>query len=182
MSNTALGNTAAQLLAGLLGIDNVRLATLTLTDTQIKAAPTTLHFEIVPAAGGKFNVPLWAYVFTDFSAGAYTNVSTGNYLGFIAIEVNNGNGYGSEYLFNDSTAAATVNYSELFAAQDRITPFGRYTDLGKAFDEKMARSQLISDFQGNICLSFFNTAGNFTGGNAANTLKVVLAYGQITYP
>src|SRR5688572_30091938 len=95
-------------------------ATVTLTDAQIKALPTTSDtlggFELVAAQAGKILLPISAIQITDTTAGAYTNISaTPQYF---KITIANGNDYfignTSSSILNEGGSATTFFAVQLF--------------------------------------------------------------------
>src|SRR5258706_16277377 len=126
MANVLVGRTAAELTAALLSLEGAKLASLSLTNTQIKAAPTTLNFEIVASAGGKINVPIIAVLVADFSAGAYTNLSTN--LSSWAVKTNNGSGEGTAYL-KDVSADTITEFTTFMGAVDSVVLLPSYAKV-----------------------------------------------------
>ena len=156
--------------------------TVTLTNAQIKALPTT-SIEIVPSPGTGKILQVISGTFSkagDFSAGnpdwalSYTNVT----------QVTNGNAWAgityeddllvpaSSYLIDD-TASDNV-YRNFWGGNNnfpQLVPFS-YTVQGFATgmpDRRGSHNKALH-------MSVVNPAGNFTGGDPANTLKVTVYY------
>lgn len=125
----------------------VRSMTVTLTDAQIKALPTTA-IELVPAPGaGKVVVPIKFVLIFNNDAGAYGNADQLPHLD------TNGFSYGDDII--DPAGLSSI-YSH---ALDGM-PSGNPGDL--------ENQPIMLKTTGNV--------GNYTGGNAANYLKVTTLY------
>lgn len=147
----------------------VKVATVELTDAQIKTLPTA-PVQIVAAPGsGKMIIPL--YGITRFAWTAdYTNIAAAAFMGFNT----------SLLLTADQTANSGVSGVLAPGASDMAvfppihyavdaTPFHQGAGFGLG---------TFADYD-NLALNFyaFNDAGgNFTGGNAANALAVTVCY------
>ena len=148
------------------GSSIVHQATVTLTDTQIKALPTTA-IQIVAAPGANTAIQFQYGVITlTPSAGAYTNLHADNYLNIaLGAGLIEASGYVKGYP-GDTTVFTGAAFPQA-AAQ------------GAGFFE---RSVIVNTFTladvTNAALSIWwsNSDGNLTGGNAANTLRVSVAY------
>ena len=127
----------------------VKKASVTLTDAQIKALPTT-PINILPAPGaGMLHMLHGALFVADFSAGAYTNIASSPFLAVVWDAANN-------YIYattkTDGSAAATIfgaknwvahclPYSfvasdEVIAAQHTTQAFG---EIGERVAERWLR-------------------------------------------
>jgi hypothetical protein len=145
--------------------------TVTLTDAQIKALPTT-PLVILPKAGSNVaNYLVSAFLFVDTVAGAYTNVTA------------TGSGYSHSLLltYSDETGEVT-NFAHsvtmLASARQSIckwTPGLPSIVAGTALLDLSGAATLAVN--ADISLMANNGAGgNYTGGNAANRLRITLDY------
>lgn len=128
-------------------------ATVTLTDAQIKALPTTPVQVLAAPGAGKYYKIFGAQIITDTSAAAYTNVSAS---GLITVQLSDSNQ-------NFSCNNGILEEQDVF-----------YGDL--APDTSLNVSPLSNTENNAINISSVNSGGDYTGGNAANTLEVVVYY------
>jgi hypothetical protein len=138
---------------------SIQSATVTLTDAQIKALPTT-YIEVVAAPGiRKMLVLQSALIQFYISGGNYTNVDIGSYLII---------GYGDWAVDASSIVLFSGSENNLFSvlttAQDGDLTAGYLTAGNNTLQENIALKVISSN------------SGNFTGGNPANTLKVTVYY------
>jgi hypothetical protein len=168
----------------------LRSATLTLTDSQIKGLPTATATApvIVPAPGaGKMVVPFFSHWFADTTAGAYTNLQTVTssnpagctlYLAWDAANhYNDASGFvdassmlGSPrkswgYVGPDSNNVIQIG---LFGESLPLPEFAGGFDITAGYENADLNVVGQNNFPSNL--------GNFTGGNAANTLTVTVYY------
>lgn len=155
------------------GLFAVRRKVVTLTDAQIKALPTT-PVQIVPAPGvDQFLILLNAVLRANTAGGAYTNVSSDNfsYLRFW---------YGANDFASLKTDRSFGGFDLASTLIDgRITLFPQMQLLSIASPLTFVGPDIYatSDVAGQpLVLVGANTAGNFTGGNAANTMHVAVHY------
>lgn len=150
-------------------------ATVTLTDAQIKALPTT-EVEIVAAPGAdKMIYPVYFIaIITTAAGGEYTNISADAYIN---LETDTGH-YG----------IITGNHAGVLNGVSRS--LGTADNVGLVLAGPMQNGYYSSNFGALIpddtqtIISLGNKAlrlnmvnsGNLTGGNAANTLKVTVYY------
>ncbi len=148
-------------------------ATYVLNNAAIKLLPTAGP-EVIPAPGaGRMLVFMSAYVLCDCQAGAYVGASGGNdNLAFYVNEqvsnyLVNGGGFGSnfEILFTDTEQVGGVWFAPLALAPS--AGGNNYTDSPKD-STGMTNQPML--------LIASTASGNFTGGNAANTLKAIINY------
>jgi hypothetical protein len=147
------------------GSSTVLSATITLTDAQIKALPTT-PIEIVAAPGtNKMISVLMAVANWSVSAGAYTN-QDGDTRFYLQYE----GGAGSATVMSKTpTATDNRTYNLIGGALiDSAAPWA-----GNVESDGINTSQ-ISNKKVEAFLD--NGGGDLTGGNAANTLKVTVYY------
>lgn len=129
-----------------------------LTDAQIKALPSA-PITLVPAPGvGKIIYYLNGAWRLDNVAGAYTNV---NSLG-VALQV-------------DTITAGDAAQIETYLANEDTSPYIFSANSTNAIWEAVLQSDLENK---PLILTVTNGApgGDFTGGNAANTLSITIYY------
>lgn len=146
----------------------------TFTNAEIKALPTT-PLAVLSAPGEGY---IWSIVQCDMvldaSAGAYTNIDAGpTYLEFSHSR--------SDNLVNDGSAGLTqltdffgyagVNFGQLKGqyateADSTLVAFSGYGKMNKVTKD------VDADDNAAVSLQVTGNTGDFTGGNAANTLKV----------
>lgn len=165
------GITGNQLEAGVVTILSQAIE---LTDAQIRAAPTTPTV-IVPATEvlgyvglpTQIPLPLAFVVSANISAGAYTNVDP---VAAFIIAV------GSDWSLNGLRA----NVDTMAQINDAVSVIG----IANSFDPTIVDSTIIplhissGGIQDNALAFVINNngAGNLTGGNAANSMKVTVLY------
>lgn len=147
------------------GTSLVLSATVELTDAQIKALPSE-RVEIVPApATGKALLYITSFFQINTSAGAYTNVDAD---GRIYID------YGGELASLPAILPSGANLRTWVLPP--ASQFGQNPSVLSTFNSvNIARSTGIDETPLYIKIDN-NGAGDFTGGNAANTLKVTVYY------
>jgi hypothetical protein len=145
-------------------------ATVTLTDAQIKALPTT-PVEIVAAPGaGKLIWPLSAVIVCDTSANGYTN--TDNVVALF-IEWWDGSHLSNQW------GVSHPNVLNLLTAFDKVVlhvpPADTPSAFGVELDGIYLSTSQLADFPLRLRLPN-DPAGNFTGGDPANTLRCTVFY------
>ncbi len=157
--------------------------TITLTDAQIKALPTT-PITVVAAAGASTLIqPQFAYLFAKTSAGAYTNI---NAAGSLTLAVSGYGGMG--FVPNDAsiTAGSKTRLTDLLgSATNHQTQLSAYFDTEgvDGWGPVGVVQTMTSGVNQPLQVTLSNGgSGNLTGGNAANTLTVVVTYVVVAVP
>ena len=149
----------------------VHQATVTLTDAQIKALPTT-PVVIIPAPGAnRFIVLVQAIAIIDTLAGLYTNVSADVYVQLLLSP-----GDQDFAVSNPSDASATAGLLGTTRAAIFLTPFsyaGTGGQSGLIISNYGAESSVVNQ---SLAIAMTNDDGDLTGGNVANTLTVAVSY------
>jgi hypothetical protein len=151
------------------GSSTVLSATITLTDAQIKALPTT-PFQLVAAPGaGKMILPQsailildWTADYASIDAACYMQIQTPDETLVLSFSENTGDG-GPNAIFA--------------AGGDAIGVFGIRQQVVSSFTRMLSGGLAQSSFNNQpLQLLIGNNGVNLTGGNAANTLKVTVYY------
>lgn len=144
--------------------------TITLTNDQIKALPTT-PVEILPApTAGTIAFPVSMLVITHFSDGKYTNINTDGYL-----EVKTGTTSITEYVPNES--ATGLNKLGQFLSGNTLYQLKPQAQPLNGWDSAPGRWTVSSVKNGATTIDIDNgDSGDLTGGHANNTMKIILTY------
>lgn len=157
-------------------------ATVSLTDAQVKALPTT-PIQLVAAPGAGFRIQLLQASISANLTGVYTNVNASAYcvLALAANEISN-------YIANDATTSPILSdATKLFATNTLSTAiFVNFSQVTTPAANQWGNAVNVNalDFQ-NQALNLTvnnNGAGNFTGGNAANAFAVHVLYTVVSVP
>jgi hypothetical protein len=154
------------------------VSTTQLTDSQIKALPTTAITLVAAPASGKIIIPIQAFLKMNASAGAYTNINTGAVANQARwVLTTNGNEFSAQ-IYNDTASSNTmlsdfigtttprfIHLYPFFANEESVYGIYTYPLDVSGFDAQALTLKAIN-----------TTNGNYTGGNAANTLSVSVIY------
>lgn len=155
----------------------IRVATIALTDAQIKALPTT-PFELLPAVPGKDYQVVSARLYLDTTAGTYTNVSTVDGAQVVLQYDNGGGDYVGAAMYQEAPGTAFSTFLSGAHKQSWRPVIGGYTDWS-------ATNGLLTYSEGdhinkNIVIAVSNGgSGNLTGGHPSNSLVATVLYLEI---
>lgn len=145
-----------------------RQSTFTLTDAQIKALPTTAVV-LLPAQGENLIViPILATLVGDgFTANPYTNLDETSLSFSFRYEAADNPGTGLGFSVSDAGV-----FPDNFLTKDTLA---RAFNASGSYNTSPPTPEALANV--GIDLKVNNqAAGNFTGGNAANTMQIVMLY------
>lgn len=155
-------------------------ASVNLTDANIKALPTTPITLITTPGAGFFLNPISYLVQIRASAGAYTNINAG---AFAVFDTPGTAVIRSGYIGNDATTTpALTTFSDLFgaAANKQVQLANVYYTVSpeSALWGTIGDVQVIADVEDKSIVFTVNNggSGDLTGGNAANTGRIICYY------
>lgn len=149
------------------GYEFIRKATVTLTDAQILALPTT-PIEIVPTPGADKNLMLIAAYIKTHIVVPYANLDTNPR--YIQIFDNDGDAMSIPTSYSDTYALLTTDNSRTI-----LTPTTLWNKNIDGTNYNTPNSFHTFDNQP-LLLTCVNTDGDFTDGDPANTLKITVLY------
>lgn len=160
---------------GITDLGAVHTVTVTLTNAQILALPST-PITIVAAQGANTTVTLVsATVVSDFAAAVYTNISATGYA-FLAYSGTESPGLASSYIPNDAGNSLTA-YGDLFGSTTRkILQLVPYQNTVADWGLTPVCVTRATRTNTPIAFAAAQAGSNFTGGNAANTLAITAYY------
>ncbi len=156
----------------------IRRVSVALTDAEIKALPTSSKLILAAQGAGFIVVPQFFLVQIRAAAGAYTNIHASSSARF---ETATTNKLVSGYIANDAgTTPVLSQMTQLFGnASNRqlLLTADFFTVNESAGWSTFGDVQIIGDLENrDIQFAVSNTGGNFTGGNAANTGRILMYY------
>lgn len=153
---------ASSLTSGLAKIES-----LTVTDAQFKALPSSFQTVVAAPGSGKTHIFHWATGALFTPSGSYTNVDAGTQQG-IAVAFGDWDADASNFLnFTGAT---------FFARFDPFKPVPDATVLGAEYPD---RAQVTGGDNKALKVIAWNTGGDYTGGGASNSLVVQVCYSTV---
>lgn len=148
--------------------------TVTLTNAQIKALPTT-PVVVVPAPGaGKMILPVARAINKPTFAAPYTNQSAPNTQPYAVLTWGDEVGYASAWMPDDDDPSLG-QFSKLFDAAPQVFVLDSYSDTAATWG-LVSQAQSFNAENLPVKLFVSNAAGDFTGGHADNVLVVTVVY------
>lgn len=161
------------------GASVVQSASVTLTNAQVLALPTTAIQLVAAPGAGKILVPLlaWFYVnwtadYTNIDASAALGIEYGTTLASALATFQEATDFGNQVsnLLADGASHAAVMGPGDFASSTGGAVSGR----GQFADDPGVVNAALNVYANNA------PSGNFTGGDAANTIQVTVYYNTLT--
>jgi hypothetical protein len=148
----------------------VSVATVSLTNAQVLALPTTPITVVAPPGAGRLIRFIYGWAQKDFTAGVYTNNGdTGMY--FVYDTVN---------LFDPASVTADGGVTDTWLTNASIRQMDFPPHVSTAAGVVVPTSSGADLRNTNLGFSIDNSLGAFTGGNALNTLSVGVLYQIVT--
>ena len=163
------------------GASAVSVATVTLTNAQVLALPTTAVQLVAAPGAGKLLVPIhatlhltWVADYTNIDAAASVSVRYGTRIGLIAA-------VGS---LNEASSAVTSGVTGLLAEGNAVSAhlpnLGYKSTVGSNVEGFSGQDDALAVNMALVLAVANGAAGAFTGGDAGNSLKVTLLYYTVT--
>jgi hypothetical protein len=158
--------------------------TVTLTDAQIKALPTTPIALVASPGSGYFISPIGVVLVVDAVAGAYSNIDAAGWLGVEYAAAYAFVGYvGNDASITNALIGATA-LTDLLTNGAKVSvnlaPFEATEDINQSAGQwgPMPVLQALTSKENRAISIHINNNGSgvLTGGNAANSLIVTVLY------
>jgi hypothetical protein len=157
----------------------VQTATVALTDAQIKALPTTARTVVAGPAAGQMHVIVGALFQVDTTVAAYTNIDAAAATLFLTVA----SGAQSKRQVQIENTPNSTELTDLLAGFSKAWIYaGAWSAMLVADAHVFGSNNDGYDWEAApITVKATNGAsGNFTGGNAANTMTVTVLYVTIS--
>lgn len=143
--------------------------TVELTDAQIKALPSTKVLLVAAQGSNKAVIPVSCIAISNFTGGAYTHDAGASWQ----LTLQDGTTIGAPFVADTALDDATNIYINQIACIDQGPGGGDFTGVLVTGSAALVGSY---NNKGIYLSDSFNGIDDYTVGNAANTLKVVLYY------
>lgn len=169
---------------GWVASNAIKAKTVALTDAQIKALPTTPITIVAAPGSAKVIQPIFVNLFAKTTAGAYTNINAAGSLTMGMATLSN-----MSYVPNDAAMTSSGSHTRLTdllgGANNRRTELMPYFDTEDV--DAYGPVGTVNGSSGGVNealrISIDNSgSGALTGGNAANSLTVVVLYSVVDVP